>query len=131
MQITTWNIRGCNSALKKRLLKRRIDRDKSGIIFLREIKCSGEELASIAQKVWKGCESVAVDARGVVGGLGILWNPHVVLLSGFLATTCTLSAEFHILGTRIRGFISNVYGPSRVEQKPEFLESLSDLKTLI
>ena len=115
MQITTWNIRGCNSALKKRLLKRRIDKDKSGIIFLQETKYLGEELASIAQKVWKGCESVAIDARGAAGGLAILWNPWVVLLSGFLATTCTLSAEFHILGTRIRGFISNVYGPPRDE----------------
>ena len=130
MQITTWNIRGCNSALKKHLLKRRINNDKSGIIFLQETKCSGEELASISQKVWKGCESVAIDAIGAVGGLGILWNSPVVLLSGFLATTCTLSAEFHILGTRIRGFISNVYGPLRVDQKLEFLESLIDLKTL-
>ena len=86
-------------------------------VFLQETKCSGEELASIAQKVWKGYESVVVDARGAAGGLGILWNPHVVLLSGFLATTCTLSAEFHILGTRIRGFISNVYGPLREDQK--------------
>ena len=131
MQITTWNIRGCKRALKNFLLKRRIDRDKSGIIFLQETKCSGEELASIAQKVWKGCESVAVDARGAAGGLGTLWNPCVVLLSGFPATTCTLSADFHILGTRIRGVISNVYGPPRPEQKPAFLESLMNLKALV
>ena len=131
MQITTWNIRGCNNALKKCLLKRRIDKDKSGIISLQETKCSREELESIAQKVWKGCESVAINARGGAGGLGILWNPRVVLLSGFLATTCTLYVEFHILGTRIRGFISNVYGPLRANQKPEFLESLIDLKTLV
>ena len=98
--------------LKKHLLKRRIDKEKLGIIFLQETKCSGEDLASIAQKAWKGCELIAIDARGVVGGLGILWNPRVVSLSGFLTTNCTISVEFHILGTRIRGFISNVYGPS-------------------
>ena len=62
MQITIWNIRGCKSALKTHILKRRIEKDKSGIVFLQEKKCLGEELSSIAQKVWKGCESVALDA---------------------------------------------------------------------
>ena len=131
MQITTWNIRGCNSALKKRLLKRRIDKEKSGIIFLQETKFSGEELANIAHKVWKGCESIAIDATGVARGLGILWNPHVVTLSGFLATNCTISADFHILSTKIRGVISNVYGPPKVVQKQAFIESLIDLKPLV
>ena len=131
MQIKTWNIRGCNSALNKCLLKRRIHKEKLGIIFLQETKCSGEDLANIAQKVWKGCESIAIDAKGAVGGLGILWNPHVVTLSGFLDTNCTISADFHILGTRIRGFISNVYGPPKVVQKQAFIESLTDLKTLV
>ena len=91
----------------------------------------GEELAIIAKKLWKGCALVAVDDREEAGGLGILWNPRVVLLSGFLATTCTLSSDFHILGTRIRGVISNFYEPPRVEQKPAFLESLMDLKGLV
>ena len=115
MYITTRNIRGYKNTLKNHLLKRRTDKDKSGIIFLQKTKCLGEELASIAQKVWKGCESIAVNARGAAGGMGILWNPRVVLLSGFLATTCTLSTDFHILGTRIWGVISNVYGPPRAE----------------
>ena len=131
MQITTWNIRGYNSALKKRLLKRRIDKEKLGIIFLQETKCSGEYLASIDQKVWKGCESIAIDTRGAVGGLGILWNPRVVSLLGFLTTNCTISADFHILDGRIRGSISNFYGPLKVDQKPAFLKSLSGLKNLV
>ena len=103
--------------LKKRILKRRIDKDNSGIIFLQETKCSREELAKITQKIWKGCESTTIDARGAAGGLGILWNPSIVTLSGFLTTTFSISVEFHILDTYIHGFISNVYGPSKVDQK--------------
>ena len=72
MQITSWSIRGCKSDLKICLLRRRIEKEKSGIVFLQETKFSGEELLSIAQKVWKGWESVTIDARGVAGGLGIL-----------------------------------------------------------
>ena len=130
MQITTWNIRGCNSVLKKRILKRRIDKDNSGIIFLQETKCLGEELAKITQKVSKRCKSISIDARRAAGGLGILWNPWIVTLSGFLTTTFSISAEFHILGDRIQGFISNVYGPSKADQKQAFIESITDLKIL-
>ena len=54
----------------------------------------------------------------------------MVTLLGFLTTTYSISAEFHILDTRTRGFISNVYGPSKVDQKQDFIEALTDLKTL-
>ena len=103
--------------LKKRLLKRRIKKEKSGIVFLQETKCSGEDLAKTAQIVWKGCETISIDAKGVERGLGILWNPQVVTLSGFFTTNYIISADFHFLGTRIRGILTNVYGPPKVDQK--------------
>ena len=52
-------------------------------------------------------------------------------MSGFFTTNCSISADFHILGTRIRGIITNVYGPSKVDQKQKFIESLSNLKMII
>ena len=51
-------------------------------------------------------------------------------LSGFLTATFSISTKFHILGTCIRGFLPNVYGPSKVDQKQAFIESITDLKTL-
>ena len=66
--------------LKKCLIKRRIEKENSRIVFLQETKCSGEDLQKLGQKVWKGSETIAIDARGVEGGLGILWNPQVVTL---------------------------------------------------
>ena len=85
----------------------------------------GEELTSIAQKISKGCESVEINAKGATGGMGILWNPWDVNFSSFVATPFSHSAEFHILGTRIKGFMTNVYGPPREEHKLSFLDSLS------
>ena len=101
--------------MKIHLLKRRIEKEKSGIIFLQETKCSEEELKSIARKIWKGCETVATNAKGEAGGMGILWNPREVNLSGIVATPFSLSVYFHILGTRIKGFLTNVYGPPMEE----------------
>ena len=130
MQITSWKIQGCSNTLKIRLLRRRIEKEKYGIFFQQETKCTGEELSSIAWKVWKGCESVAIDSRGAVGGLVILWNSWEVNLSYFLETPFTLSAYFHILGTRIKGLVTNVYGPPRVEKKLAFLDSITDIKEI-
>ena len=91
----------------------------------------GEELANTTQKVWKGCESIAIDSIGAAGGLEILWNPRVVTLVGFFSTNYFISIDFHILGTRIKGIIANVYGPPKVHQKQTFIESLSDLKMIV
>ena len=128
MRITSWNIRGCCNALKIHLLRRRIEKEKYGIVFLQETKCSEEELKSIAEKIWKGCEMVAIDSKGATRRIGILWIPREVNLSGFVATPFSLSIDFHILGTRIRGFFTNIYGPPREEQKLSFLDSLTFIK---
>ena len=129
MQTTTWNIRGCNNTLKIHLLRRRIELDNPGIIFLQETKCSEAELKIIGGKVWRGSEAIAVDAKGATGGIGILWNPRDVSLFEFYATHHSLSKKFHILGTSTRGFITNVYGPPRADHKRQFLDSLGMLKS--
>jgi len=67
---------------------------------------------------------VGVDAMGATEGLGILWNPKAVRLEEFRATHFHLSASFHILGTNIRGTVTNIYGPSTTLNKPSFLDSL-------
>ena len=88
------------------------------------------DLKSIGGKAWKGCEIVAVDAIKAVGGIGILWNPKEVFLYNFSATQYSLSTTFHIIRKDIRGFLTNVYGPPREEQKLHFLDSLRMINTL-
>ena len=80
------------------------------------------------RKVWKGCEAIVVDAKKAAGGIGILWNPREVSLFDFSASWHSLSAAFHILGTSIRGFMTNVYGPPRVKEKMQFMDSLRMIK---
>ena len=117
METTTWNIRGCSSSLKIRLLRRRIELENPGIIFLQETKCSEPELKIIGGKVWRGSEAIAMDAKGAARGIGILWNPREVPLSDFSATQHSLSTSFHILGTSTRGFMTDVYDPPHAEHK--------------
>ena len=115
MRITSWNIRGCSSTLKICILTRKIELENPGVIFLQETKCLETKLKSIGGKVWKECKTVAVDAKKVAGGIGFLWNPKEVFLYNFSRTQYSLSVSFHILGTGIRGFMTNVYCPPREE----------------
>jgi len=128
MKIISWNIRGCNSPLKTRILKRKIEVEQPWIILLQETKCSGEVLEKIARKAWPSCKRMALDASGSAGGLGILWNPNLVSLHGFRSTCFSLSGFFQIIGASQVGFLSNVYGPSQSSRKLEFLDSLPGLK---
>lgn len=124
MKVISWNVRGSNNQLKRRLLKRIIRIEKLTIVFLQETKCSGEELRNYDKFFWKGVEMVALDANGVVGGIGILWNPNLVSLSNFVASKNMLSRHFHILGMLIRGVVTNVYDPFQLAQKNTFLEEI-------
>ena len=100
------------------------------MVFLQETKCSESDLRTIGGKASKGCEVVVVGAIKTVGGIGILWNPREVHLYNVAATQYSLSAAFHIIGMNIRGFLTNVYGPPRVKQKVQFLDSLGMLHSL-
>ena len=128
MKIISWNIRGCKSPLKIRILKRKIEVEKPWIILLQETKCSGEELAKVARKAWPRCKRMAINANGSAGGLGILWDPQLVSLQNFRCTHFSISGFFQIVGAHQRGFLSNVYGLSQSSHKTEFIASLHALK---
>ena len=114
--------------MKIHILRRRIENEKLGIIFLQETKCSEDELKIIGEKLWQGSEAIVVDAKGVTGEIRILWNPREVSLSDFMAMQLSLSEAFQILGTSTKGILTNIYGPPRAKQKFNFMESLSMLK---
>ena len=128
MKLISWNVRGCNSQLKKRLFKWKIQIEKPTILFLQETKCSSEDLAIFGRKFWRGEETVAIDASGAAGGLGLLWNPNLVSITNLVGSRNMISTCFHIIGTAVRGVITNVYGPFQVAQKPAFLEELTTLR---
>ena len=128
MKLVSWNIRGCNSPLKRRLLKRKINKEKPTIVFLQETKCSSEEMTKISRWVWKGAMVAARDAEGATGGLALLWNPNLVSISNLCTTSFSISGRFHILGSDIKGVVTNVYGPFQRRKKSTFLSNLGSLK---
>ena len=94
------------------------------VMFIQETKCSKETFKTTTAKFWKGSESITIDAKDVVGGISIIWNPLEIRLSNFLATRFTIYADFHILGTSLRGILNNVYGPFSLAPEQAFIHSL-------
>ncbi len=85
MKIISWNIRGCSSQLKNRILRRKIGAKKPEVFFLQVTKIGEEELRRIGEKVWIGCKVMGIDAEGSVGGIGILWNLDKFKIIGFMS----------------------------------------------
>ena len=128
MMLVSWNIRGFNSPLKKRLLKRKIDKEKPAIVFLQETKCNSEEMSKISKRVWKGSKVVARDAEGATGGFALMWNPNLVSMSNPCSTSFSISGRFQILGSNIKGVVTNVYGPFQPSKNSSFLSNLGSLR---
>ena len=54
----------------------------------------------------------------------MLWNPNLVIITNLSATRHLISTQFHILGTAVKGVITNVYDPLQPSQKATFLEEI-------
>ena len=67
---------------------------------------------------------MGIDARGLAGGLEILWDPNKVSLSGFNGNHWFISAEFGVINFSVTGILTNVYGPHILGEKISFIDSL-------
>ena len=74
---------------------------------------------------------MVLDASGAEGGLGLLWNPNLVSMTNFFVSRYMLLACFHVLGTSVRGVITNVYDPFELACNTTFLEELRSLSAWV
>ena len=77
MRITTWNVKGLNAPNKKRLIKQHLNKLNVDIILLQETKLSLSDGLKFNRSlgIWG---SIFLEALGMSGGLGIIWNPKKV-----------------------------------------------------
>ena len=124
MNIITWNILGLNIPHKTKILTRKIQTERLVVICVQETKCSEHRLLETWRKAWRNYEGVGIYAYREVWGLVILCNPEKISLAGFLSSQTSLLVEFHVVGTSIRGVMTNVYGPHTTTQKVGFIKTL-------
>ena len=103
---------------------KKIKRTNPTIVFLQETKCPASQIQELSKKIWKRSEGISIDARGYVGGLGILWDPTRVSLRGFQGNQCFISTDFKVIGFSVEGVVTNVYEPHNAREKRDFIKSL-------
>ena len=105
-------------------MSKKIKQTNLDIVFIQETKFVVAQIEDPSKKIWKGSEGIGINAKGYVGGLGILWDPTRVSLGGFDGTRCLLSADFKVVGFPVEGMITNVYGPHKPGEIRKFIKSL-------
>ena len=125
MYIISWNVIGMNGLSKKIMLKRKIQQDKTTILFIQETKFSSETLHQIMEKIWKGCQTMEIDATGVFREITISWNPADIVLSDSASCSHVIFASFHILRSNIHGHLLNVYNPQPPKLNLKLLEFMN------
>ena len=97
---------------------------------MQETKCSSSTFHSILSRLWPGCDTTAVDSVRTFGGISITWDPSIISLSHFHASHHFIQASFHLIGTSIKGLLSNVYFPQIAASKIQVLDDLSAIRGL-
>ena len=129
MKVINWNIRGLNSARKKRILRNRLKQEKSDLYFIQETKCHTYIMEAINKQQWCKYKMVAIGGHQMAGGILTLWNPQVLSLIAAKATRHTLTIHMQIIGNTEVILCTNVYGPQVSEKKRGMIRDLEDLKT--
>nr|CAD1824707.1 unnamed protein product [Ananas comosus var. bracteatus] len=124
----TWNVRGLNDHDKCAIVKSFVRSCKCSVICLQETKLSSTPLA----KFWAFCgfhlrDYRTLDAIGTRGGLLTTWNPFLFDCIQHWNGSFSLNV---VLKRKVDGkvfYVSNVYGPTRVDLKPAFFQELREI----
>lgn len=93
------NIFGLNSKAKQWYLKERLRKDKGSIMIIQETKIHEAKLKGIVLSFKLPYEVIALDSRGSVGGLTILWNPAEVVFEDWVSSPWMLTEHFRHIGS--------------------------------
>lgn len=74
MKITSWNVRGAGSAIKRAIIKESIRKFREDIVLLQETKISCME-DRIIRELW-GRRFVKFNSLGTSGVILLMWNSH-------------------------------------------------------
>lgn len=111
MKVISWNARGLNRQIEQVLLKRKVQKEKTDIIFVQETKCASNTIYNASKKLGRQMEYLETASHGWEGGLVTLWNPHVIKILSFEATRSFIAIEVQVIGNSETYLCTNVYGP--------------------
>ncbi|XP_059073403.1 uncharacterized protein LOC131874170 [Cryptomeria japonica] len=124
MNILNWNVRGLMAPERHRMVKRHLEKVACDIIMFQETKCcttDGERFVNHCRG-WMGTFQ---NAEGPSGGLGILWNPNTINVSGVNKSKNWISCQIQSKLNTSSFLLWSIYGPSHTVEKTKLWEDLN------
>ncbi|PNT71750.1 hypothetical protein BRADI_2g34935v3 [Brachypodium distachyon] len=124
-----WNVRGLNSLAKRTAVFQVVSVVNPTIVCLQETKLCTCDAATIAQCLRRNFDFFYLAASGTRGGILLGWQPAIVSLSNRHFSDHSLSAR--VSSSEGDWWLTGVYGPHRVAEKPAFLQELREVHDLL
>jgi len=128
MKITTWNIRGLNVTSKRRILENRLFSQHLDIVLLQESKCSSKSMETLKKLISNSHQCISIDAIGQARGLITFWKKRKFIVQNTLSTKHSLSVIVNMPDSWQLIYVTNVYGPQRLQEKLEMLLDLEEVR---
>lgn len=131
LQILCWNVRGLNSAARRQTVQQIIASVPCNIVCLQETKLSQIDdslVRSVGGRMLRSYSFLpAGGVSGTRGGILILWNDDVINIDSIDKKDFSLTANVTIKATEVLSLLTVVYGPTREQEKPQFLQEIRSL----
>eukprot|EP00253_Pinus_taeda_P026358 PITA_26358 len=97
-------------------------------MFIQETKCATSHMANISKKLGKPLDFIEVANQRWEGGITTLWDTRVISVLATEATRSYIAMKIQVIVNSETYLCINVYGPQRLEEKFQFLNSLMNLQ---
>ena len=125
MQIISWNCRGLGNPIKAATVKDLMRMVPFEILLLQETKIEDESLLLLSKSKWKLNAGKDVSARGISGGLAILWCDENFQLKRWFTTQHWIFIDLFHISSKISLALFNLYVPINYIEKTYCWKSLS------
>ena len=130
LELVCWNVRGLNSPAKRKALRGFVDSTRAAIVFILETKLEVVDTFVILQCMGPNYDGFTyLPASDTRGGIFVAWDITRVLLSNYVNDSHSISAYVSPKEGE-PWWLTVVYGPQEDERKINFLNELSERRSL-
>lgn len=128
IKVLSWNYRGLGSLEKCLVIRNVIRSSRCDVVCLQEMKLSSLGFAHVSTMLpsFFQTQCAFIDAIGSAGGCIIAWKRSYLFLSSW-STTHSISVLLLQINSGKEFEVTNVYGPSRDDDKLEFIREIRSL----
>ena len=129
-RVVSWNVRGMNYPNKQEDLKILLQQHNAGLVGFLETKVKEQHIAQVIKKVcprWQWTHNATADEKGRIV---VCWHPKEYMFKQLKVIDQMIHGEAIQISTKIKFFITFVYGRNLMDQRCLLWEDINSLAIL-